>query len=202
MGLRQYVSQFRSKEPLPEFDFQRKRVQQQLNQDSQLKRDALQRRLAQLQGGPSGAGIKMEQQLEDDLARRREEAEEGLFAAEIGVRRQMDEADKQRDFQRDLQRELTDKDLGFKTKLFDFDKSTKLRQLDLVEKEFEADQRTTEFNKITSILAQPNHQNVASGLKEMFLNQYTSPAAKAAAVQYMRGLGLGDDFMKYEGPRR
>jgi predicted DNA-binding protein len=180
----EYTSQFKNNQPLPEFESQRKRLKSQLDENAQLQREALERRFAQLQGGPSGAQVKVGQQLEGEIFKQQGQAQEGLDAQEIAVRRQMDEADKQRDFQR----ELVSKDDGFKQKVFEFEKETKLKQIDMATREFDADQRTTEFNKMISILGLSKGDDQKSGFRGIIEDPNSSAAAKAAATQYLSGM--------------
>ena|SRR3990167_3720882 len=93
------------------------------------------------------------------------------------------EAEKGRGFQR----ELVDKDLAFKDKVFNFEKTSKLRQMDMADKEFAADQRTTEFNKFISILGLSQGESRTSSLRAIIEDPNTTPAAKAAAYQYLAG---------------
>lgn len=98
-ALQQYTSQFNNQQALPEFDLQRSRLKSTLNDQANTQRDALERKLAQLQGGPSGAGIKLQQQLESDIGKQAEQGMEGIDSQELAARRQLDEAQKQREYQ-------------------------------------------------------------------------------------------------------
>ncbi len=64
------------------YDSQRLKAQQQEGANLQGQRDALNRRAAQLGGGPSGALIKVDQQAQDQSAQRLQSANEGINQAQ------------------------------------------------------------------------------------------------------------------------
>lgn len=82
-----------------EFDYQRKKAASAENANLQAKRDALARRQAQLGGGPGGAFIKMEQQAQDESAKRLADANEGIDTAQRAEMRRIREIDEGRKFQ-------------------------------------------------------------------------------------------------------
>jgi hypothetical protein len=99
MGLRQAVRDIQSKynqEDLPEFDAQRRRLYQQLQDQAQAQREGLDRGFARIGGGPAGAKLKLAQQLEENIGKTQQAGEEQLSAQELAMRRQLAEADKQR----------------------------------------------------------------------------------------------------------
>lgn len=82
-----------------EFDYQRKKAASAENANLQAKRDALARRQAQLGGGPGGAFIKMEQQAQDESAKRLADANEGIDTAQRAEMRRIREIEEGRKFQ-------------------------------------------------------------------------------------------------------
>lgn len=101
MGLRQAIQTYKTQynqEDLPEFEAMRRRQQQQLAEQAQAQRESLDRGFSRLGGGPAGAKIKMQQQLEQDIGRQGSAAEEQLAGQELGVRRQLAEQEKARQY--------------------------------------------------------------------------------------------------------
>lgn len=164
MALADYISSY-NKEALPEIELQRKLLREQLQKQQQQEQDALQRALARAGGGPSGAGIKLQQQQQSEFADRAQQAETGLMVADISTKRQLAEAEKQREFakgeriagqefagaeglkqrefagaeaekQRTFQKGLTDTDLAFRQKVFEAEDKARIRQMDTQEKQF------------------------------------------------------------------
>jgi len=87
-----------NQEDLPEYDLMRKRLNQQLREQEQVQREGLERSFARLGGGPAGAAIKAQQELETGLGKQRIAAEESVAGQELAMRRQLAEAEKQRQF--------------------------------------------------------------------------------------------------------
>lgn len=88
-------------EPLSEFDIARKRAKQQASQQVSQRKQALQRRFAQLGAGPgSGARIKLEQEAEREGAGLQQRAEESIGAAERAENRRRREIQEGREFAR------------------------------------------------------------------------------------------------------
>ncbi len=210
--LQSYITNLKQQygqEDLPEYELQRKRIQQQLEQQAQAERDALQRSFARLGGGPAGAQIKLQTQLEQGLGERRQQAEEQVSASELAMRRQLAETEKQRQFargereagqmfargereagqafasgerlagqtfaerqlaaqqayargereagqsfasqersaQQEFARQQAAIDQAFKDKIFSFESNSKLKEMDLAERQFKVDQDIAEFNK-------------------------------------------------------
>ena len=83
-----------------QFDPMRRRLQQQETANLQGQRDVLQRRSAQLGGGPSGALVKQEQMASDASARRLVDANAAVNAQESATLNQAREAQAGRDFAR------------------------------------------------------------------------------------------------------
>jgi hypothetical protein len=90
-------------------------AQQRLQAGGQQQQDALNRKFAQLGGGPSGASIKAQQNLSSDLARQQEEALGGIGIAEQQALQGMQEQEKGREFaagQSDLARQQAAEQFG------------------------------------------------------------------------------------------
>lgn len=82
-----------------QFEPARKRASQQEATNLQGQKDALARRAAQLGGGPSGAFIKQESMAADESAKRLQDANEGINAAQTGALNQAREVQAGREFQ-------------------------------------------------------------------------------------------------------
>lgn len=67
----------------PQYEMQKKLAEQGLNKQAQGQREAMQRRFAQLGGGPSGAAIKSEQNLEAQLGEQRQQALTGIEMSKL-----------------------------------------------------------------------------------------------------------------------
>jgi hypothetical protein len=139
------------------FEAARTRATQRATADLQQNQDALKRRFAALGGLNSGAAIKQQQLLQERSQQQREEAIQGIDAAEADrhenqVNRdfQAGEAEKQRGFQR----EQAGIDRGFQDKVFSFEKESKLKQLDLAAQQFSFDKEQTLFNRKMALAEQ------------------------------------------------
>jgi hypothetical protein len=136
------------------FEAARTRATQRATADLQQNQDALKRRFAALGGLNSGAAIKQQQLLQERSQQQREEAIQGIDAAEADRDLQQREAQTQREFtgaeaekQRGFQREQAGIDRGFQDRMFNFDKESKLKQMDLAFKQFKLQKDESEFNK-------------------------------------------------------
>lgn len=165
-------------QPLPQFDELRKQAKQRANQASQAGTEAMKRRFAAIGGLGSGASIKQENLVRQQANQQAEDAMTGINAAEAQERSRIADRDfaaqqnqLQRDFAgkeaekgRSFQREISDKDFAFKNQVFAFEKDSKLKQLDLAQKQFDLDNETTEFNKrIAAIEAGINYVPASDG---------------------------------------
>lgn len=176
-------------QPLPQFDQLRKQAQQRANQAAQAGTDAIKRRFAAIGGLGSGAAIKQQNLMRQQANQQLEDANANINVAEAQERSRLADRDfaaqqnqLQRDFAakeaekgRSFQRELSDKDFAFKNQVFAFEKDSKLKQLDLAQKQFDLDKETTEFNKIIAAIEagiEFNPQN-ASGLDHENLKSLT-----------------------------
>jgi len=212
MGLRQN----NTAAPLPEYELQRKNLRSTLARQRVEKKDALERRFAQLQGGPSGAQIKIGNQLEDEIHQNELAAEGELNSQEALARRMMQEQERQRQYQTSerlggqqfageqgaLQRQYgTSERLGSQQfqsgeagKILDFQKQqeafnqqARQRQLEQIDREYSADQRTTEFNKLTALMQSSDWRVQQQGLRGIIADPQASPAAREAAQLMLAG---------------
>jgi hypothetical protein len=83
-----------------EFDYARDKAKQAVTSQVQGQRDAMQRRAAQLGGGPSGAFLKMENQAMEEGARRLDDINQGLDAQQMAELRRISEAQAGLDMQK------------------------------------------------------------------------------------------------------
>lgn len=77
------------------YEMQRKQVSQRLQAQGQEQQGALNRRFAQLGGGPSGAAIKAQQNLQSQLGQQREEALGNIASQEALAQKQEEQFNKQ-----------------------------------------------------------------------------------------------------------
>lgn len=147
------------------FQAQREKAVQRADATAQASSDALKRRFASMGNMNSGAAVKSEQLARDQANQQKEEAIAGVNAAEsqdIAQKQEMqanrdfqsNEAKMGRDFQsteaqkaRTFQKGESDMDRAFQDKVFQFDSNSKLRQLDLADKQFALGKDESEFNK-------------------------------------------------------
>lgn len=151
---------------LAEFDLLRQAQQRKTNSDMQSSDDAIKRRFAAQGGLNSGAYLKTANINANKIREDADTASQNIGFQEATAQRGIDEAQKGRDFQagesqkgRDFQKEISDKDFAFKDKVFSFDSSSKLRELDLADKQFSLDKDTTEFNKRLALMEADNAAN-------------------------------------------
>lgn len=201
MGLR------RPEQNYDDYEIARKKIQQRGEVDRGRAQDTLQRQYARLGGLSSGSYIKQNQLVDQEVDEKIGDQRQEITALELAERRKAGQGDVEREFaageaekQRGFQREQSTQDLGFREKLFSFDKETKLRQLDLAQRELDNDARTTEFNKMISILGLDKGEARTSGLRGMIEDPNTSPAAKAAANQFLAG--MSESYMTIEDQQR
>lgn len=98
MGLRTPQNPQMPKAPLPEFQAQRKKVEQRINADTQGQQEAMQRRFAAQGMLNSGAAIKQAGIVANQAQQNREDALGQVDAAEIGEMQRRQEIMDQRDF--------------------------------------------------------------------------------------------------------
>lgn len=154
------------------FQLQRDRMSQDLNKSRQGTFDALQRRFASMGGGASGARLKIEQQASEASDRQMRDAMSEIDSAEELAQAERDAASVDREAnvalqqgQLDQQRNLAQADQNFRTKVFSFERGSKLHELDLAERQQKIDQVTTKFNsQIAAQMARPPKEGMLSGL--------------------------------------
>lgn len=147
------------------FERQREQAVQRAGATAQASGDAIKRRFAAMGGMNSGAAVKAEQIARDTANQQKEDAIAGVNAAESQDMAQKQEMQANRDFQsneaklgrdfqsteaqkgRDFQKGQSDIDRAFQDKVFQFDSNSKLRQLDLADKQFALGKDESEFNK-------------------------------------------------------
>lgn len=98
MGLRTPQNPQAPKAPLPEFQAQRKKVEQRINADTQGQQEAMQRRFAAQGMLNSGAAIKQAGLVANQAQQNREDAIGQVDAAEMGEMQRRQEVQDQRDF--------------------------------------------------------------------------------------------------------
>jgi len=132
----------------------RERAQQGVQSQGQQAGDELKRNFARMGGLNSGAFIKQQNMLQDRVTEQAGQATAGIDLAEAQSNEQFAEAERGRSFAsseaekgRQFQAGQADKDMAFRQQLFDFDKTTKLRALDMADKEFSRDSETLDFNR-------------------------------------------------------
>lgn len=117
--------------------------------------DAVQRRFASQGGLNSGAFLKHEALQRDQINQKAQDSineqtqgldsklQEQLYQSGLQNTLQGQEADRQMEFQR----AQGNADLAFKNRIAQFEAGSKLKEIDLAERSFESDVRTTDFNK-------------------------------------------------------
>lgn len=111
------------------------RVGSALNQNM----NAVQRKFASMGAQGSGAQLKLEQLAQDQAVKQKEEAIAGIDAQEAAAR---DSASN-----RTAQLNTSQADMDFRNRVFSFERGSKMRELDIMDKQAEVDRQTTEFNK-------------------------------------------------------
>lgn len=167
------------------FDYQRKRVEQGANAAGQQQQEALQRRFAAMGNLNSGASIKAQQQTAQEVQKQKDTALEGIGAQEAQYNQAKQEAQTQREFaaqeaekqrgfaggesekERAFRSSQADIDRAFQDKVFQFDKSNKLAQLDLAKGQFDLDKMSTEFNKAISLASLDDFDSFKKALAQL-----------------------------------
>ena len=151
--------------PLPEYDLQRQKLDAQFNNQRSTAMDALDRRFAAMGGGPSGAQVKSQLMLENQLSQNRNQAANDIGFAEAQARRGLQSQEGQKEFQSGeayTQRGFGASDTARQQALslaqynnqsaiqqgqFKFDAQSKMRQLDLARYNADIAARESAFNK-------------------------------------------------------
>lgn len=145
-------------QPLPQFEAMRRRLGTQGIGQQQEAQDQLKRQFARTGDLGSGTYVKVQERMQDALARRQQEANENIGFAEQAEQARLGEAktqrefasgeaEKQRQFTKDFQGGQFEKEFGLKEKATN-------RQLDLADKQFVAEQRDQAFNRLNTIINQ------------------------------------------------
>lgn len=128
------------------FAVQREQAATRIKANAQGGQEALKRRFAAAGNLNSGAAVKAQQMAENEANRQIEDANKSIDVNEAQQNYQQGEAQKQRDFQAGQ----ANIDRGFQEKVFNFDSKSKLRQLDLADKDFELRKDESKFNKMVA----------------------------------------------------
>jgi hypothetical protein len=133
------------------FDVARRRLDQQSASNKQESTDAIQRRFAALGGLNSGSSLKAQQMAQDQADSQKQNQMDSINAAEADDAARKQEAQTQRDFasaeaekQRGFQKEQSGIDRAFQDKVFSFDSSSKLKQLDMMGQELAMKNKATQ----------------------------------------------------------
>ncbi len=129
-----------------------------VNAAAQENQDMIQRRMSALgqSGGGAAMGLSMKAKEQGEDMRRRAMSDIGAqesadtlqsMEAQLGRDFASGESKLGRDFQRSFGLEMADKDMAFKKGMFDTEQGNKLKEMDLMERQFAMDKDTTEFNK-------------------------------------------------------
>lgn len=178
MGLRANATQA---QPYDEFEAMRRRAKQQQQSNTQQAQQQVERNFARFGGLNTGAFTKQQQLVEDAANKQAADVEEQISGAQMQEKKRKDEilqnrefqsseAQKQRDFAsveeklgrefasneaktgRDFQRELTNQDLTFRDKVFNAENTSRLRQMDIQQQQFDKsyalEKDAQEFNKM------------------------------------------------------
>ena len=164
MGLRQPGQpQQQKQQQLPEYEAMRRRTQQRLQSEAQTQRDALQRRFAQVGNLNSGAAMKNEQVLQDQLARQQDDAIGQIDLQETAETQRRAEVQQGMDFQaaeaqkgRDFQGGIFNQEFGLKNRAFDAEQKARSFQEGMATREFDRDSSTLDFTKAQAILESGN----------------------------------------------
>jgi hypothetical protein len=131
---------FEARTSLPEFEAARNRVTSQFAGEKTSGNDAIERRFASLGALNSGAAIKQTDNFQNKLREQESQALGDLNAQEAGQLATMND-------ERKFQVDAANRDMAFKNKVFSFERGSKMYELDLAERQFQEDRRSTDFNK-------------------------------------------------------
>jgi len=184
--------------PLPEFEKQKQIAQQRLGASGQQQNEALQRRFAQMGGGPSGASIKAQQNLGANLLQQQEDTLGGIDAAQLQEQQRRNEMEQGKAFssQEALAGRQFQSGEALAGRQFGAEQSALDRaiQAEQFGKQFglskQANTREEEAQKFNLALAQ---SDLSGGKLDRFNQAYMNPAvyrkqqqAQAAQVQAQR----------------
>lgn len=133
--------------PLPEYDLARKKLNEEANVAGQAGSEALARRFAAMGGGlNSGAFIKQAEIQNQDIENRRAQGVQDIAVQEATARRGLSEKEADKAFQSGENAKNFNAQQAFQDKVFRFDSSSKLGQLDLAFKSAELNSATEAYN--------------------------------------------------------
>lgn len=141
-------------------------VNRQFTGAQQEQQDALTRRFTAMGQAGSGAAIGAQMKGQADLEGQRsralgdlsgQEAQMQMASQEAQAGRDFQglEAQKQRDFTKDFQGGQFDKEFGLKQNVFDLEKTSKLRELDLAQQQQDMDQMAQLYNQAVATVQSP-----------------------------------------------
>jgi hypothetical protein len=179
------------------WDTMRQKAQAQASTANNEAQDALARRFASMGNLNSGAYIKQagiqDQKSQEGLSQSLNDigAQEGQLKQQQEF--QSGEAQKQRDFQKSI----VDQSQEFQNKVFNFDSKTKLRQLDMADKEFDRDSLLSSINAATAFGNTDDKDAFQRGIKQfMALLQ-----AKQGSGSTFNPMGLSPESGAVPGTR-
>lgn len=114
------------------FNLMRERAGQSASAGTQQSRDALARRFSAMGGSNSGARIKLEQEAFDQGEQTKNQALEGINQQEQDAL---------------LNKDMAQADMDFKQKVFNFERGSKMHELDLTERQQQYEASDNEFNR-------------------------------------------------------
>jgi hypothetical protein len=185
MGLRQEQTMAADSALKRKYDIMRNQVSQQAEAAGQQQESALQRRLASLGNLQSGAAIKQQQTLGQNVAQAKAQATQGIDVAQAGEEAQQAQQEKamqfsraereaqqkfasgervagqqfvsgQSDIQRNFQKQMADQDAAFREKVFSVESGFKREQMDLASQEMRDNKNITAFNAFASAMESGN----------------------------------------------
>jgi hypothetical protein len=132
---------------LPEYAKLKAQTAQRVDAAKEVEDDAIKRRYAAMGNLNSGSYIKQQQIQNDASNQRKEQALGTIDLAEAGEAQRQKEVGEGRTFASTEAQKARDADLSFKDKVFGFEKDSKLRALDLADKQYALEKDAQEFNK-------------------------------------------------------
>lgn len=130
------------------FQRQRERASQEINAGNQAQLEAIKRRFSSMGGGPSGAQIKLEQQ--------------ALESGEKAKQQALLDLSEQEETQK-MQRGLAQAEIDFKQKALNFEKGSKLHELNLAERQQQIAQSENAYSaRLNQFLNQPPKEGLVS----------------------------------------
>lgn len=131
------------------FAKQRERIQSQAGAQEQQAREAIKRRFAALGGLQSGAGIKAEEEAAKNIREAAGAQADALAVPEAQFQFQKEQAAQQQaNFGENLA--LQKQQAGLQKDIFDFQKGTKMQEIEMAQNAFKAEREDQAFNKALS----------------------------------------------------